>query len=137
MFKFFTILFIFQKTYFFSPNGANAIIITPLIGSGYMKKLIVLIGFAFSFSAQADLETLTCASFARGAAESLYLTEATGIQGHTYDSVVTRYKQNKKEESAEVRVNISGSNDEGDSWDSKYIVLVSIPSCKIIEIDSK
>jgi len=100
------------------------------------NKLLVLVCTLSSFSAVANtLETKPCASFARGAAESLYLTEATGIQGHTYDSSVVEYTAEKKNKTTDVVVAISASNDEGDSWDSKYTVTVALPHCSIVEIN--
>lgn len=99
------------------------------------KILLTSILVVATSTAFADLETKTCASFARGAAESLYLTEATGIQGHTYDSSVVSYKENKKSKNAEVTIEVTGSNDENDSWTSKYSVITTTPSCSIVEIN--
>ena len=100
------------------------------------NKLLILACTVSSFSAFANtLETKPCASFSRGAAESLYLTEATGIQGHTYDSAVVKYIADKKNQTADVVVAVSASNDEAESWESQYVVTVSVPRCSIVEIN--
>ncbi|WP_246845538.1 hypothetical protein [Bdellovibrio sp. NC01] len=94
---------------------------------------IVLISSS-AFAANNKPAKQPCADFARGAAEAVYLADATGIQGHEWDSQVTAYEI-QKDKSVVVTVAIAGNNDEGDQWESKVEVTVgTAPSCHIIEM---
>lgn len=102
-----------------------------------MKTMIlsaIVLVSSSAFAANNKLAKQPCADFARGAAEAAYLADATGIQGHEWDSEVTAYEI-QKDKSVVVTVAIAANNDEGDSWESKVEVTVdSTPNCHVVEI---
>lgn len=102
-----------------------------------MKSLILALMTLVSTSAMAaKLDKLPCAQFAQGAAVADYLRDATGIQGHEYDSSITGYTKLDQSQVA-VAVEITGANDEGESWAAQYEVVVQAPTCALIEISAK
>lgn len=102
-----------------------------------MRSLILVLMTLVSTSAMAaKLDKLPCAQFAQGAAEADYLRDATGIQGHEYESSITGYAKIDQRQAA-VTVEITGANDEGESWTTQYEVVVQAPTCALVEISAK
>lgn len=101
-----------------------------------MKALVSVLVLVFGLPAMAanNLDKKPCAQFARGAAEAIYLTEATGIQGHEYESYIESYEK-LTDLIASVIVVVDGNNDEGDTWTAKFQVEVEAPHCKVSTID--
>lgn len=103
-----------------------------------MKSMILVLMTLASTSsmAAAKLDKLPCAQFAQGAAVADYLRDATGIQGHEYDSSIAGYTKLDQRQAA-VAVAISGANDEGETWTAQYDVVVQVPTCALVEINTK
>lgn len=100
-----------------------------------MKAMVLFVSsLLLTSTTWANLENEKCASFARGAAESLYVTQSSAIQGHIFQSSVTSYQKNQTADQAEVQIKVVGYDEDRHSWTKNYTVVVNLPVCSIEQI---
>jgi hypothetical protein len=96
------------------------------------KMLIGLVFVSvFTFGTSGVASEVACKSQSIRAALSLYLKNASGIQGHEYtpDFISSKIQANKIFNT----VNVDGNNDEGASWTTTFEVELS-KRCKVLSV---
>lgn len=97
--------------------------------------LLMMVMTSTGFAVVTAKDVSKCQMFATGFAEGVYSANTPGIQGHEWESSVASFTVNNADSSIDYKVVVSGSNDEGDTWDATYLISVAAKGCLLISYD--